>query len=204
MAYSDFKLETIQQELGLTIHQAALFATVNPIEPTIWLKDTLNRGHSLALLSEKSRSEFIIAPMLLTCRELCHNTIYVYSGINLDVDADLGLKGECDFIVAKTDPTPALQAPLVVILEAKKNDIEGGLAQCAAQMVGAQRFNQAHHSPTEVMFGCVTTGEVWQFLKLEGQTLYVNEIRYYLNQLPEILGILITIANNNDIQGDVK
>src|SRR5262249_25013460 len=152
----------------LFIAQASLFAQVPPIEPSAWLRDTLQKGRSIAFYSEKSRSEFIVAPVLLTCQEILRGECCLYSGVRLDVAPDKGLKGECDFILAKTPPTPALRAPLLIVVEAKKNDIEEGLAQCAAQMVAACLFNERHKEALTELFGCVTTGEAWQFLKLRG------------------------------------
>ena len=97
--------------------------------------------------------------MLLAARELCENAFAIYSGQSLNVDADKGLVGECDFILAKTPPVPVLRAPLVTIVEAKRGEIELALGQCVAQMVGARRFNEKHGRPETTIYGCVTTGE---------------------------------------------
>ncbi len=40
-----------------------------------------------------------------------------------------------------------------------------------AEMVAAQRFNQAKEQPITAVYGCVSSGTQWRFLKLEGQTL---------------------------------
>ncbi|MBN3948244.1 MAG: hypothetical protein HWQ38_18060 [Nostoc sp. NMS7] len=53
-----------------------------------------------------------------------------------------------------------------VIVEAKKNDIEAGLGQCIAQMVATDLFNRSSGQADIPVYGCVTTGEVWQFLQL--------------------------------------
>ena len=91
----------------------------------------------MALVSEKARNEFIVVPVLLTCRELTQNCFYIYSGIRFDIDAERGLKGECDFILSRTPPLPIVTAPVAVLVEAKRQDIEEGLGQCAAQMIAA-------------------------------------------------------------------
>jgi len=44
------------------------------------------------------------------------------------------------------------------------------------------------------VFGCVTSGSVWRFLKLEGTTLYIDRPEYYLRDAAKILGILVSIA----------
>jgi len=147
----------------------------------------------LALGSEKARSEFIIVPILLTSREFAQDSVSLYSGQRLDVDPDSGLIGECDFIVTATPPLPLIQAPSVCIIAAKKNDIETGLGQCVAQMLGALRLNQRDATGIETIFGCVTTGEIRQFLKLEQEDIIIDQERYYIDNLRTILGVLQAI-----------
>jgi hypothetical protein len=66
----------------------------------------LARGTRLALLSEKSRSEFIVVPILLATRELTRDRFVIFSGRRLDVDEGQGLTGECDFILADGPALP--------------------------------------------------------------------------------------------------
>ena len=200
MAFSDFTLDTLRRSFGLTQMREPLFPSLLPLNPTLWLLETLTLSQQLIIDSEKARSELIVMPILLTARQLMQNHFAIYSGHSLTGDKDKGLIGECDFILTHTAPLPALQAPIVTLVEAKKEDIDGWLGQCAAQMLGARLFNQQDHLPIETIFGCVTTGEAWQFLKLEGQTIYVDQNRYYINQLPEILGVLKAIIDYYDGQ----
>lgn len=190
MAYADFSLESLRSSFGIGIEQAPLFPEARPIAVPAWLRETLDKGATIALGSEKARSEFIIAPILLALRDLAEGHISIYSGQRLDGDANVGLSGECDFIIAATPPLPILQAPLLSVVEAKKNDIESGLGQCAAQMLGAQRFNKRDNANIEILYGCVTTGEAWQFLKFHGTQLTIDSERYYINELPSVLGVL--------------
>jgi hypothetical protein len=197
MGYGDFTLDSFLSRFDFSIIQAPLFAQVPPVEPSDWLKDTLRKGRSIAFFSEKARSEFIVAPVLLSCQEMVKDGCCVYSGVRLDVDAEMGLKGECDFILARTAPTPTLQAPLLIVVEAKKNDIEEGLGQCAAQMIAARFFNERHKEELDQIYGCVTTGEAWQFLRLRQRELLVDSDRYYISQISSILGILMTLLRDN-------
>lgn len=195
MTYSDFTLESANTNLGLEIQRALLFAKVTPVAMPSWLQDVLETGRQMALLSEKARSEFIVAPILLSIRLLSDNRITIYSGQRLDIDIEKGLVGECDFILTDTPPVPIVQAPIVTLVEAKKNDIESGLGQCAAQMYAADLFNHRKGHPRTAIFGCVTTGEVWQFLKLAEATLYIDSNRYYIDQVETILGVLSAIVD---------
>lgn len=195
MAYTDFDLEQVRQQFGIVIQTQTLFAHVPSRDIPLWLQETLDKGMSFALLSEKSRSEFIIVPFLLTVRDLVHEQITIYSGQRLDGDSSVGLIGECDFILAPKPPLPILQSPIISIVEAKKNDIEGGLGQCAAQLLGAQRFNLRDTTGIETVYGCVTTGEAWQFLRLHGNTLSIDSQRYYITELGVILNIFVSIID---------
>jgi hypothetical protein len=194
MSYSDFTLDSVYKVLGVTFQPGNLFEKVEVLEVPPWLQEALRKGMQLALLSEKVRSELIVMPILLTCRELSGNKFAIYSGQRLDVDPQRGLVGECDFILTTTQPLPLLQSPIVTILEAKKHDIEAGLGQCAAQMVGARLFNQSEGREDKTIFGCVTTGEDWQFLKLVQTTLTIDSRRYYINNVGQILGMIQAIV----------
>ncbi len=195
MPYADFTLDAVRRTFSITIRQQLLFPNlVTHIVPD-WLHVTLEKGLPIALGSEKARSEFIIAPILLTVRDENQNRIAIYSGQRLDSDPSVGLVGECDFILTNAPALPIIQAPIISIVEAKKNDIESGLGQCAAQMVGAQRVNQREGTGIDTVYGCVTTGETWQFLRLAATTLTIDSERYYINELGRILAVLQTIVD---------
>src|SRR5947209_2416412 len=187
MPYNDFSLETVSSVLGLSVGPADVFPKLDSVPVPSWLRDMLDRGMRQVLLSEKARSEFIVVPVLLACQELGPGPVSIYSGQRLDVDPDRGLVGECDFILAATPPVPALRAPLVTIVEAKRNEVESGVWQCIAQMVGARLFNERAGQPLDAVYGCVTNGEAWQFLRLAGSAAGIDRRRYYIDNVGAIL-----------------
>jgi len=189
MAYNDFSLDKVEKLLGVMLSPIELFDALTPLVAPDWLRESLARGMELALISEKARSEFIVSPILLASRELSHNAIAIYSGQRLDVQPERGLVGECDFILAASPPVPMLRSPLVTIVEAKKNDIEVGLGQCIAQMVGARIFNEREGSNIGPIFGCVTTGEAWQFLRLDNAVVGIDRKRYYIDNVGLVLAV---------------
>jgi hypothetical protein len=194
MAYTDFTLESTETELGIIGHVAVLFPDLQPLPVSAWLSETLARGRGVALVSEKARSEFIVAPILLALRELSGQRVAILSGQRLDVDPSRRLVGECDFLLTLSDPLPRLRAPVLTVVEAKKQDIESGLGQCVAQMVAVQIFNERSGQPLPAVFGCVTTGDDWQFLRLIGTGLTVDPKRYYLDNVGLILAALHAIV----------
>lgn len=187
MAYTDFTLESAEATLGVTTRPGDLFPNLTPAPVPGWLADLLGRGMRLALVSEKARSEFIVAPILLAVRAASNETITILSGQRLDVDPDRRLVGECDFLLARSEPVPRLRAPVMTVVEAKKNDIEGGLGQCVAQMVAAQVYNDRAGQPPAAMYGCVTTGEDWQFLGLTGAAVTLHRPRLYIADVGLVL-----------------
>jgi hypothetical protein len=193
MSYSEFTLEAIEREFGFVTQEGALFVDFPSARVPQWLPGWLARGTRLALISEKARSEFIVVPILLAAREISGDQVAIYSGQRLDVDQDKGLVGECDFILAVGPSLPPLHAPVMTVVEAKKNDIEVGLGQCVAQMLGARKFNEAAGRATAPIYGCVTTGETWQFLRLEGHVAMLNKDRYYLDNVSGILSFFQAI-----------
>jgi len=197
MAYGDFSLSQVKKEFGLTERSAQLFPKALAVELSSWLQETLSYSLKLALSSssEKARSEFIIAPILIELERRNQEKISIYSGENLDVDVEKGLRGECDFILSKGAMSLTMQTPIISLVEAKKSDIKRGLGQCVAQMLGAQRFNQIEENEIPVIYGCVTTGEDWQFLSLENSDLVIDTQRYYINELEKVLGAFQSIVD---------
>ena len=160
-----------------------------------WLTKTLEMGKPFATLSEKARSENLVHPILMYLCTYNQYQFSVYSGIELNVDAEQDLNGECDFMLAKGEPNPRLNMPLFCLIEAKDQDIKRAVPQCVAQLYAATLHNQkrGHHFP--YLYGCVTTGETWCFLKLAEKTCWIDVDRYYHLQLKDLLGVLQSIVN---------
>ncbi|MEG5190852.1 hypothetical protein [Microcoleus sp. ARI1-A4] len=147
------------------------------------------------MTTAKERSERIISPILLECREKNKRRFSIFSGWSFDVDVSQGLHGECDFLLSGVPFDFEIKVPVFALRETKGGEIESCLPQCAAQMVAAQLFNEREQNSIPAVFGCVTTGVVWRFLKLEGNNLIIDDDVYYLDKVPRILGVLQKIVN---------
>lgn len=199
MAYKDFTWAKAKKDFGLTtIEGQRFFPEIEPIPPTSVLQETLNRGipWAIAVGNEKARSEAIINPVLLEVKYLLKGSISVFSGEDFTVDPALGLNGVCDFLISQSAEQLAIEAPAIIIVEAKREDIKPEMGQCLAAMVAAQKFNQMSDRAIPVIYGCVTTGTAWRFLKLEGSTVTVDLSDYPLPPIDQILGILVWMAQN--------
>jgi hypothetical protein len=100
------------------------------------------------------------------------------------------LNGICDFIISRSPEVLIITAPVVLVVEAKKENINAGLGQCIAEMVAAQIFNERQNQNITSIYGTVTTGTNWRFLKLENQVVSIDLSEYYLRDISKILGIL--------------
>ena len=98
MAYSDFSVFDLRQQFNVQFRAETLFPQLTPIEPTNWLREALRKGQESGFNSEKSRSERLVTPVLMELSDRNHRSFSIYSGMNLDVDINAGLRGECDFI----------------------------------------------------------------------------------------------------------
>jgi len=198
MSYSNFKnLDEVKQKFNITVSSSgSLFADVPVVKIGNILTAILEENTSLALNinTEKARSELIISPVLVEARRLLNHQISLYSGIDFSVDESQGLNGFCDFILSQSPDQVFLESPVLCVVEAKNENIKTAYGQCAAEMIAAQIFNQRNQQDG-IVFGLVTTGSNWKFLKLEQQNPSIDYDEYLISQSDKILGILLHIMN---------
>ena len=194
MPYSDFTLDRIEQQFGVRNRVEPLFTDVPNILPSPTLTLDLQEAQQLRLRSEKAKSEWIVVPILKELRRRNANYFTIFSGENLEADSSKGLNGECDFILAKDVHTYTISHPIIQVVEAKKNDFDLGVPQCAAQLIGAKLYNQQKGVPLDRLYGCVTTGINWQFLLLDDQ-LSIDTQLYSLTNVEQVLGVFQQIID---------
>ncbi len=194
MPYSKFTLARAIEDFHLTLIEGSRFLPViPPVTPSPLLQEILKETipWAIAVSSEKARSEGIINPVLLEVKRQLGGQISVFSGEEFNVDADADLTGYCDFLLSRSPEQLFIKAPVIIIVEAKKEDLKPALGQCLAEMVAAQRFNQQKQQPIPVIYGIVSSGTAWRFLKLEGQTTTIDLTDYPLPPVEQILGMLL-------------
>ena len=185
----------VQNDLNLTIHEVVHFLPDLPsVPPDPLLKTLLAENVPLALAqgNEKARSEWIINPVLTAVRRLSDAQVSIFSGREFNIDPARELTGYVDFLVARSPRLLVLEAPIIMMVEAKPENLNAGLGQCAAEMFAAQIFNQ---QPGQTIYGCVTNGELWKFLKLQATDLTIDLDAYALEPIERLLGILIYLAH---------
>jgi hypothetical protein len=198
MAYSNFTLETVREAFELqTIQSAGIFSETDGVEPSAELTKALAKKVPLAVAigTEKAKSEMIVADILVELREHFKHRISLFSGIDFNVDTENDLTGVCDFLVSLSPEQYYLEAPVIILVEAKKDDLTTGLGQCVAEMVAAQRFNIEKGNDIPCIYGATTTGINWLFLKLVGKQLHIDMSAYMLERCDKILGILASMVS---------
>jgi hypothetical protein len=197
MAYKHFTLTVLQERFGLELLEVQnAFATISPYTPSDFLRTTIKRNLPLVMGkgTEKARSELLIAPILVEIREILEQQIGVFSGVAFNVDKKLGLVGFCDFLISQNPLLLEIQAPIIMLAEAKKEDLPSGVPQVLAEMIAAQHFNQKRNQPKQKIYGVVTSGTDWRFLELQGTQARLDLREYSLAELENILGILVFMA----------
>jgi hypothetical protein len=196
MAYNDFTLDILIAQFALQVQEVSnYFTPFAPLALSDLLRQTLQENVPLALdiSTEKARSEFIIAPVLLEVRRQLDYRISLFSGVEFNVNPEHGLRGVCDFLLSLSPLQLTIQAPVVMVVEAKNENVKQGIGQCIAEMLAAQQFNQERHNAIETVYGAVTTGSAWKFLRLTGTAVMVDAIEYHISQVERIVGILVAM-----------
>ncbi|MDX2305270.1 MAG: hypothetical protein NW226_20845 [Microscillaceae bacterium] len=188
MGYSNYKkLKQVTKTFGLDAESIDLFDTIQPIGMSDWLKTTLSKAKFVPLNNEKAKAERVISHILVEVAESFYDKVTLFSGEELLVDSSRDLSGECDFFFILAPRKPYLESPIISLVEAKDEDMDYGIAQCAAQLYGAKLFNEMEGKNFPVLYGCATDGVEWKFMRFENNVFYIDHKIY--TDLKEILGV---------------
>lgn len=199
MSYSNFTTKILKDLFGVEeVFQTGIFDNVSPRPISETIRTYLNENLDFALLqgTEKARSEFIIAPVFAELRKQAESKISIFSGWELNIDAEKGLTGRCDFLVSNSPYQADMEAPIVVAVEAKQEDFNKGTTQCIAEMIGARIFNEREGNPQKEIYGTVTTGDAWRFLVLRDNKGLIEPNLLTLKDIDKIFGILWAMSFN--------
>ena len=137
-------------------------------------------------LSAKAKSELLVSPILAEVVQLTQQRVQLFSGRELNIDIDCGLDGIVDFLLSKSTTRYLIEAPIIMLVEADKEGLDLGWGQCVAEMIAAQKFNTSKGNEISVIYGSVTNGKSWQFLKLEGKDVTIDRHEYYVTPVERI------------------
>jgi hypothetical protein len=192
MAYRDFTIKKLTEELGLRFEEENMFEgkKIKPVTPSAFLQENMQRAKKIAVTTEKAISEHYISPILTEVKINNEEIIALFSGEQLNIDKSKGLNGEVDFMFTLSPKIKEIQAPIFSITEAKIGRLSKAFPQAISQMYGAYLFNILEKKELEIIYGAVTDGKTWQFIRLEKQVVYTDLETYYIDNLAMLLGIL--------------
>jgi len=196
VAYNTFTLEGLKREFKLDVlEHRDLYGAVKPVAISAHLRQALDEGAPLALAmsTEKARSELIIAPILMEVRRQCGGRVSLFSGMEFSVDPAKGLSGFCDFLLSASASQLTIEAPVLAVVEAKNENIRLGIPQCIAEMLAAVIFNEKSGAAERAVYGAVTTGSDWRFLRMRGLTVEVDREEYYLREVDRVVGVMVSM-----------
>ncbi len=195
-SYRYFKLEDLESIWKVQRKESPnLLGTIQSVEVSDWLKTALERNFRIPMNNEKAKSEFIVAPILSEVYDLNQN-FKPLSGLTFPVEPEKGLTGRCDFLISNDPNAYDITSPMMCVFEAKNDAIEDWYGQCGAEMLAARIFNERKGNNIKIIYGAVTNGFTWQFLKLENQTLFIDSQRYGTANLPQLLGAIQKVYDN--------
>jgi len=135
----------------------------------------------ISLNSEIAKREVLVAPVLLELLDFVDMDIDIEYPLNVSNQ----LKGSIDYLIRS--------AGSLVVIEAKKADLERGFSQLAVEMIAVDQYFEESDTP---IYGAVTVGDLWRFGVLDRKEKLVSkDIDSYRvpSDLEELFSVFIGI-----------
>ncbi len=192
MAFSDFKtISEVQEKFSIKYASNDFFGVEAKDPSEQFLKELeFSQQHIDFFTSEEARCEVVIFPIL---REIYKDYAENYGlWVKKSIAYDETLNGTPDYLIATKSELgiTVVGMPLIMMVEAKKNDFELGWGQCLAELVAAQKINDDTTFPVH---GIVTDGILWQFGRLVGNVFTRNRSNFSLDNLPSLFGAVDSV-----------
>ncbi|NES90233.1 MULTISPECIES: hypothetical protein [unclassified Okeania] len=189
MAFSDFKtISDVQKKYRIKYSEENFIVSQELLPSESFIQDfEFNKENIDLFASEASRSEIIISPLL---REVYKKYYQKYSfWIRKSISYDEILSGTPDYIFSRRSELgkTVLEKPIVIVVEAKRNDFEHGWGQCLAELFASQKINDNFFRG---VYGIVTDGNLWQFGKLVADNFIKDSGNFTIDNLPRVYGAL--------------
>ena len=193
MAFSDFKtISEVLEKFRIVYTENDFFHVEVPLNPSEQFLEDFEfcRQHIDVFASEAARCETIIFPILKEIYKRYADNYALW--IQKPIAYDELLSGTPDYLIATKSELgkPVVGTPLILLVEAKKNDFEQGWGQCLAELVAAQKINDAPDFP---VYGIVSDGIQWQFGHLIGDVFTQNRTNFSVDNLPVLFAAVDSI-----------
>ena len=193
MAFSDFKaIPEVQEKFRIRHVENDFIETQHTVNPSEQFLQELefSRQYIDVFASEAARCEAVIFPVL---REVYKGYAEHYAlWIKKPIAYDDILNGTPDYFVSTRSELGKLVVgtPLIMLVEAKKNDFEQGWGQCLSELVAAQKINADPDTP---VYGIVSDGTWWQFGQLVGDIFTQNRMSFSVEDMPSLFGAINSV-----------
>lgn len=144
-------------------------------------------NHAAYNRSEAAVCENLIYPILKEVWKSYLQDLMLWSHEPLRIDDDLS--GIPDYSLGRLSPLGrwVVEPPIIVVIEAKRDDPERGWSQCLAALLAAQKLNNL---PELTLYGIATNGRFWEFGKLEGGTFTKDTQAFVWSRVEELCAAL--------------
>lgn len=163
--------------------------TYEPLQETVMKMES--RINFSAVDNEATRSNLLVSHILWAASDKYDLGIFFEPVVDIKPDASLSLphslngKYDCALSLDNLDFT----TPIIAVVEVKKSSLSTGLGQCVAEMYAtSQQFGQ------DKVYGIITDGEVWSFLRLQKQVLAAHKSRFHVSNVGDIIDRIGYIA----------
>jgi hypothetical protein len=188
MAFSDYKsLEQVQQEFKIRYHEEDFLPQLWIAIPASFYEEfEFNITVMDAFSSEAARCELVIFPVIREIYKRYADKSALWVQKSFAVDGMLS--GTPDYMLSRKSDLgkTILETPLLLLVEAKRNDFEQGWGQCLAELVAADRLN----SQSRPIYGIVTDGKLWEFGRLDHQVFTKNLASYTITDFEKLFCVL--------------
>jgi hypothetical protein len=150
------------------------------------LKICLERNiNYISMINEAAKREFIIAPILMDIIDYTQTKIRV----EFPLVVNNQLKGTLDYFLQSKNN--------LLVIEAKNSDLERGFMQLAVELIAIDKWTD---SETPLLYGVVSTGDIWRFGILDRTTASITQDLNLFRvpaDLDELLRVLIAILSSD-------
>jgi len=171
----------------LNLQELSLWSvTITPKPPSPFFQQRLERLECFDLQTVEESKKLLIDAI---CEEAIQpfKRLRIWKGANLEGDR---ASGYVDYLIAERKRY--LEAPMLCVIEAKKDDFEQGLAQCLVEMAACQSVNRQLGKDINI-FGIVTNGATWTFYQLTITGQVYETTPHAIGDLEVVLGWLYYI-----------
>ena len=192
MACTDMTSFDLRQRHKVGFRAGNLFPELLPVEPSEWLRQSIRMGLESGVSNERARAERLVSPVLLELRERNGQAFSIFSRAHPDTAQNP--PGGHSFTCSFSRVQDFITAPVFLVVNTCYRETGEELTPLLQQLIAARRLNELEGHPNQPLYGCSTTGVEWRFLKHEGSDFILGEQRYYLRQLPALLGALQAVV----------